>query len=93
MAVIYQTFSFADAKYSVHITKNPQTADLWVYPVNYLGGHRGDTIWYFTDLYAEATCKIQLCSLGEANIVVYMAQRYADAGWRNSRKKDKYRFA
>ena len=92
MAIIYQTFNFAEAKYFVYITKNPHEADIWVYPVNYLGGHRGDTIWYFTDLWEEATCKIQLCSYGESNIVVYLAPRYTDAGWRNTGKKGRFRF-
>lgn len=92
MAIIYQTFNFAEAKYSVYITKNPQEADIWVYPVNYLGGHRGDTIWYFTEIREEATCKIQLCSLGESNIVVYMVSRFGDAGWQTTRKKGRFRF-
>lgn len=92
MAIIFQTFNFAEAKYSVHVTKNPHEADLWVYPVSYLGGHRGDAIWFFTEHSQEATCKIQLCSFGEANIVVFMTQRYADAGWQDSSKKGRHRF-
>jgi|TARA_B110000971_G_scaffold220922_2_gene266081 hypothetical protein len=93
MAIIFQTFNFADAKYMVHITKNPHEADLWVYPVNYLGGHRGDTIWYFTKNWEEATTRIYLCSYGEAGINVYFAPRYTDAGWKKLTKRGRFRFA
>jgi len=92
MAIIYQTFNFAEAKYFVHITKNPHAADLWVYPVSYLGGHRGDLIWFLTTNRDEATCRINLCDYGQANLRVYFVQSFADACWKNKASQNRFRF-
>jgi hypothetical protein len=92
MAVIFQTFSFADAQYRVHITKIPNSADLWVYPISYLGGHRGDLVWYLTANQDEATCSIYLCDYGQADVRVYFVKRFADACWRNKVSQGRFRF-
>ena len=86
MAIVFQTFNRADSTHLIHVTKAPNLADLWVYPVNYLGGHRGDCIWYFTDNRAEASSRIYLCSQAEAQAKVYFVNRYADAGWQKNQK-------
>ncbi len=92
MAIIYQTFNFADAKYRVHVTKNPFEADLWANTVNYLGGNSGDLIWYFTLNRDEATCRINLCSYGEAELIVFFVPSFTEAGWRTNKNR-RYRFS
>jgi hypothetical protein len=91
MAIVYQTFDYADAKYRVHITKNPHEADLWATTVNFLSGHSGDLVWYLTSNRDEATSRIYLCSYGEAQIYLYFVQNWADATWRTG-KKSRFRF-
>ena len=86
MAIVFQTFNRADSTRLIHVTKSANLADLWVYPVNYLGGHRGDWIWYFTDNRAEATIRVYLCSQAEAQTKVYFVDKYADAGWQMNQK-------
>ena len=86
MAIVYQTFNRAEANRLVHVTSFPEQADLWVFSVNYVGGHKGDYIWYFTTNRAEATSRIYLCSIGECQTIVHFVDRFSDAGWRKSKR-------
>ena len=46
MAVIFQTYSIAEAHLKVHITKNSGLADLFVYSVSNVGMAKGDSLWH-----------------------------------------------
>jgi hypothetical protein len=85
LAIIYQTFSFADANTRIHITTNPLLADLWVYQVSAPGFAAESCIWYFTDNRAEANCRVLLCSKALCDSVVYFVDNRAKIGWRTKR--------
>ena len=91
MAIIYQTFNFADAKYRVNVTQNRHEADLWATTVTYLGGNLGDLRWYFTNNRDEATSRIYLCSPVDADIIIFFVNNFTEAGWR-TKKQPRFRF-
>ena len=86
MAVIFQTYSVAEAHLKVHVTKNSGLADLFVYSVSSVGRATGDSIWYMTESRARATSRIYLSALAEAALVVFFVDAPAKAGWRKARK-------
>ncbi|MDC2964296.1 DUF6150 family protein [Gammaproteobacteria bacterium] len=86
MAVIFQTYSVAEAHLKVHVTKNSGLADLFVYSVSSVGRAKGDSIWYMTESRARATSRIYLSALAEAAIVVFFVDAPAKAGWRKAKK-------
>ena len=86
MAVIFQTYSVAEAHLKVHITKNSGLADLFVCSVSSVGRATGDSIWYMTESRARATSRIYLSALAEAALVIFFVDAPAKAGWRKARK-------
>ena len=86
MAVIFQTYSVAEAHLKVHITKNSGLADLFVYSVSNIGMAKGDSLWYLTKSRARASSRIYLSALAEAALIVYFVDIRAKAGWRKTRR-------
>ena len=81
MAVVFQTFSYADAQVRVHVTTDRGRADLWVHVVEQRGLSSGDAAWYMTANRAEASSRIYLCSRAVADLTVCFVSSRAQAGW------------
>ena len=73
MAVIFQTYSVAEAHLKVHVTQNSGLADLFVYSVSNIGMAKGDALWFMTESRARATSRIYLSVLAEAALVVFLS--------------------
>ena len=86
MAVIFQTYSVAEAHLKVHVTQNSGLADLFVYSVSNIGMAKGDALWFMTESRASATSRIYLSVLAEAALVVFFVGTRAEAGWKKKRK-------
>lgn len=86
MAIIYQTFSFAEAQCKVNIATNKAEADLWVYSVSNRGLAAGDAIWYVIDERSEASTRVYFCSRGMSDLIVYFVSNKLEAGWQREHR-------
>jgi len=79
MAVVFQTFSFADANLRVHVTSNPDEADIWVCQVSSKGQALRPCFWYFSRERNEAKTRIYLCSKPIADLCIYFVNSMSEA--------------
>ncbi len=81
MAIIYQTYSIAEAHCKAYITQNKGEADLWVYNVGNRGLAYDNSLWYVTNNRSEATARVFFCSRGISQLIVYFVTNKSEAGW------------
>lgn len=74
----------AQAQYKIHITNNPNSADLLVYLVSNQGLAIGNGVWYITPHYGEASHRIYFCSRAMAQFSVCFVKQKTQAGWQKS---------
>jgi hypothetical protein len=79
MAVVFQTYSFADANLRVHVTSNPDEADIWVCQVNSKSQALRPYLWYFSQERNEAKTRIFLCSKPIANLCIFFVNNMSEA--------------
>lgn len=89
MAIIYQTYSFADAQCKVNISTNKAEADLWVFNTSSRGLANGDANWYIVSERAEASVRVYFCSRGMSDLIVYFVNNKLEAGWQ---KEHRFKF-
>ena len=86
MAIIYQTFSYAEAQCRVNITNNRAEADLWVFNVNNRGLANGDANWYVIENRSESSIRVYFCSRGMSDLIVYFVNNKLEAGWQKDHR-------
>ncbi len=81
MAIVYQTYSFADATLKVHIAATLEQADLAVCQVALRGGAASDALWYTTANRHEASSRIFVCAKAMADLSIFFVKSRAEARW------------
>jgi len=89
LAVIFETYSIAEAQCKAYITLQQAEADLWVYNTSSRGLAYSDEIWYLTKNRAEASCRLFFSERGCADLIVYFVTNRSQAGWQKNHRFNK----